>query len=456
MKHIRGEIILSSFSCCLEPGKIHQAAVVKLCTTLSMALPSPHFFVNIAKPAAPEKPHVVREFTKPTQFIAYCKFCQEGFASENELFQHRKSHEKCPYESCKFNANGKAIAEHVQRVHLKSSTLVKIQDLTTPEQIEKWKEERRKRYPTTANILLRQQVQEERFERGEKLLVRQQRFGDSKQRNYIGDKRPDQKIEKGNKFKRTRGNDATRKTWAQRNSKKPRIENSKDFETTNLQADVGQKSKNQCKKVDNDLSEDEVRTTPSFKGTSQMKKYHEVQNLVKERAALSIIGMYGSDSTSDDEVYKVSHSKPISENTPETLVVKQDESGENEFKVIINDPAVFSDNEDPPEQAPIEHSQTEVELSQSLLKESDHPQTRRFDPKERKVHTKPTRSILDYSKLANSRPTNPFLEKLLLEDIRHERSVLLQCVNFVVRNNFFDKPVETKNELEASNQSEAV
>lgn len=35
---------------------------------------------------------------------------------------------------------------------------------------------------------------------------------------------------------------------------------------------------------------------------------------------------------------------------------------------------------------------------------------------------------------------NPFLEKLLQEDIRHERNVLLQCVNYVVRNNFFDPP----------------
>jgi nuclear fragile X mental retardation-interacting protein 1 len=406
-----------------------------------MALPSPCFTENIPKPAAPEKTHVVREeLKKPNQFIAYCKFCQEGFASENDLSQHRKSHEKCPYDDCKFNANEKAIAEHVQRVHLKSSTLVKIQDLTTPEQVEKWKEERRKRYPTTANILLRQQVQEERFERGEKLQVRQQRFSDFKQRDFIsnGDK-THQKNGKGNK--RFRDNEGPRKPWIQKDSKKPRIENSKNFKDKNNREDVVQKKK-RYEKTNEDLSEEEeARATPCFKGTSQMKDYHDVQELVKERPALSILGMYGSDSNSEDEDERITLNTPISEEKP---VFTDHQEKNDKIKVAIENPTVIlSDNDDPPEETPIEHSSIETEACTSLSKgKLLNPQAQKNGSKDRKNFIKPPRSALDYSKLASSRPTNPFLEKLLQEDIRHERSVLLQCVNFVVRNNFFDTSLQ--------------
>lgn len=41
--------------------------------------------------------------------------------------------------------------------------------------------------------------------------------------------------------------------------------------------------------------------------------------------------------------------------------------------------------------------------------------------------------------LSMSKRKLSLLEKLLAKDIRHERNILLQCVDFVVKNNFFDK-----------------
>lgn len=164
-----------------------------------MTLPSPFFQTNHHVQKFPTIQNKTQENKQPQdeqpkhpqqqQFkrnpASFCKYCQLGFDSDTELFQHRRSHIKCPYDECKFNANEVTVANHIQRAHLKQNTTVKIADLTTPEQIEKWREERRKRYPTTQNVILRQQLQEEKLKRGEKLHDSRKRFGDNQQRDFV-------------------------------------------------------------------------------------------------------------------------------------------------------------------------------------------------------------------------------------------------------------------------------
>lgn len=425
-----------------------------------MALPSPSFLKNSNKPVN-EKSHVTKEENKRTNhFVAYCKYCREGFRSENELFQHRKSHEKCPYDSCQFNASAKIIAEHIQRVHLKTNSLVKIQDLTTPEQIEKWKEERRKRFPTTANVILRQQAQEIRLQRGEKLQDRQQRFGDFQQRNHIRsfDNRNNQKGNRQrNQKNRQNRNQGERKydknadKTARDDKMEPTVESTEmpppdkveieqtmpanNFKPLNLQKNV--------QPHEEDSSDDEI-TTPRFKGTSQMKDYHGVETLVKEKAALSILGMYGSDSYSEteDDSMAVEEEKP-QPTCPQNKECNIEEMEINETRENDEDKTheVAPDNDDgeAPEEVPITHScETLPPGSTPFSATEKASRKRKRDQQPQRRDTKRlTRSGLDYSKLRRRPFVNPFLEKLLQEDIRHERNVLLQCVNYVVKNNFF-------------------
>lgn len=152
----------------------------------------PAMFTNFQDPAAlnnhqnPENATTINfrqqhPRSKAPNNFAFCSYCNEGFATQIDFQAHRRSHQKCPYDECKFNANELAVSEHIQKVHIGT----KIKDLTSPEDIAKWREERRKRYPTTANVQLRQQIQEMKQNRGEKLQDSKARFGDKKQKDFF-------------------------------------------------------------------------------------------------------------------------------------------------------------------------------------------------------------------------------------------------------------------------------
>lgn len=427
-----------------------------------MTLPSPNFVENTIKSTVEVKIHVRDELKKQIHFVAYCKFCREGFCSENELFQHRKNHERCPYDGCKFNASGKVVADHISRVHMKTNSLVKVQDLTTPEQIEKWREERRKRYPTTANVMLRQQAQEERFSRGEKLHDRQQqRFGDFQQRNHIRDSKD-------------RSHQRDNQNHPKRNRHHNKIHHKKSMRETNLNdGEVTERSKasNGTKneqssgahkteksivlpRPQEDSSDDEEPVTQRFRGTSKMKDYHAVETVVKEHAALSILGMYGSDSGSDDDEHKVTHSVALeseASSMTESLTAADAELVDEQIPLEYSpdDDNLLQIDDEAPDEAPIEHKLVDDQPNLSATSDKIFRKRKRDYQTRTGDNLKPRRA-LDYSKLRKKSSVNPFLEKLLQEDIRHERNILLQCVNYVVRNNFFDVGQHVKNNKSVS------
>lgn len=65
-------------------------------------------------------------------------------------------------------AHPKVITKHIQMQH-SSGLFNKISKLNNPEEINKWREERKKRYPTKQNIELKIAQAKEKFNRGEKL-----------------------------------------------------------------------------------------------------------------------------------------------------------------------------------------------------------------------------------------------------------------------------------------------
>ncbi|CAG9797558.1 unnamed protein product [Chironomus riparius] len=413
-----------------------------------------------------------KEHPAQRNFISFCKYCQEGFSNDTELFQHRRSHAKCPYDDCKFNANDATIAIHIQKVHLKQSGLVKIQDLSTPEQIEKWREERRKRYPTTQNVIMRQQIQEERQKRGERLNESKKRFGDGQQKDFVqnlGKRQHDNK--KNHNNRPNRNNDRCQKFQKRSENEKSEV---KDPVTTEIKPveDIKPKRTENFKhpalpqavkkqKVSNEGSSDEEETqlTPKFQGTCKMKDYHTVESSVKEKPALSLLGMYGSDSEdensngSDMEVgSSVKEAVNLENQNLEAVNVENlslqpqidspqatdsVEIDENEAECPDNEeePQEVNDNDSGPEELP---TVKEIEADEPSTSTNLHQRTRKRKRNDEKKEPKKIirRSGIDYSKLRN-RSINPFLEKLLERDIVHERNILLQCVNFVVNNNFF-------------------
>lgn len=113
-----------------------------------------------------------------------------------------------------------------------------------------------------------------------------------------------------------------------------------------------------------------------------------------------------------------------------------------------------SDNEAPEEQ-PIQRESGELEQTHEVI-----PGPTEIKPIEKQKKTTKTltndknikkRTVLDMTR--RIRNQNTLLEKLLQKDIRHERNVLLQCVRYVVENNFFGiekKTDEPNNQIKNS------
>lgn len=381
----------------------------------------------------------------------FCTYCNEGFATQIDFQAHRRSHQKCPYDECKFNANELAVSEHIQKVHIGT----KIKDLTSPEDIEKWREERRKRYPTAANVQLRQQIQEMKQNRGEKLHDSKARFGDQKQKDFFA------------KCHEDRIN--------YRKERKERIKQKKE---------ELKKAKKKARRLVNKMVVEPItdKGKISFKGTKEMKDYHKEEESKIEKNSnnsLSLLNAYGSDSESENENQNAEKLNESSEsikseldNSFESQKCQNDpeiKEINNEYDNLINstfnDPEIYSkddenDNElqeeittskNPPndtlndpndtrkqsnddDEAPEEVSNPKVD-DQPIL-ESNFNKRKHPSQPHNKITKKP-RTVIDYSKLKNLKTSNPFLEKLLHREIVHERNYLLQCVNFVVKNNFF-------------------
>ena len=380
-------------------------------------------------------------------WVAWCKYCRQGFASETELYQHRGAHVKCTFEGCKFNASVLVVDEHFQKVHNKTNPIVKIKDFSTPEDIEKWRQERRKRYPTVANMQLRQQSQEERFSRGEKLEDKKSRFGDKKERNQNRNKpQKDQNRAKKQKPKKPQHP-------AKSNEQVPEVK----------KVVVPVVPVVALKEVDLSSDDEGYIKMPRFGGTSMMKNYHSVEEVIKEKSALTVLGMYGSDSDSncesenEEKVEEVVAPEVKLEPVVEVPAVKEEVIEEETAMDIEEQPEVEENNpvsdSEAPEEAPIEHQQDQIPDVQKPNNNKDLKRKR--EPFNKNNKPKPPSSVLNYSKLRKT-CGNPFLEKLLQEDMRHERNVLLQCVSYVVKHNFFGVGQAAKEEIKDTEVSSKI
>ena len=205
---------------------------------------------------------------------------------------------------------------------------------------------------------------------------------------------------------------------------------------------------------------------PKFGGTSLMKNYHSVEEVIKEKSALTVLGMYGSDSDSNCESENEEKSEVIvvpEEKLVEPVVEFQEIKGnvmeeatemDTKEQPEVEENSPISDSE-APEESPIEHQQ---EREPNVQKQNNKDLKRKREPFNKNNKPRPSSSVLNYSKLRKT-CGNPFLEKLLQEDMRHERNVLLQCVSYVVKNDFFGIGQAAKEEIkdtELSSKKEDV
>lgn len=378
-----------------------------------MALPSPAF-VSDQKPrddnptqqaSKPAVQQANNNFNQNRQKSFDCRVCSIKYDTQNELFQHRKNHETCAFDGCKFNALEAVVTAHYQRAHVGNSSM-KVQDLSTPEEIEKWREERRRRYPTVANVTLKQQISAEKNQRGERIQKSDRKFSDFKQKKFIESNGRDQHQ---NHNKRNHRQNQNHKKSFNRNQPYAKNPHQNHHQQSNEPPKVANIKTSPA--VD---AVEKSRKTPAFGGMAVEKQQQE--SPAEPKNSLSLLGQYSSsDEASDGEVIEEPTSLPINNETvePEPDVSKVDSE---------------------PEEVPIDRK-VEIQPSQP---EKINKQPRKHPPKDfNRAKRKLDRNqpLLDYSKLRRT-SANPFLEKLLQDDIQHERNVILQCINFIVKSDF--------------------
>jgi hypothetical protein len=99
----------------------------------------------------------------------YCKLCEKHFNQNATYISHCKSHEKCKHPGCDFMATRKILDVHFVSVHGQySGTGFKTIDIegqkfkvlmgTVPEEVNEWRESRKRKFPSAHNTTVKQQA----------------------------------------------------------------------------------------------------------------------------------------------------------------------------------------------------------------------------------------------------------------------------------------------------------
>ncbi|XP_043485615.1 nuclear fragile X mental retardation-interacting protein 1-like isoform X5 [Polistes fuscatus] len=321
----------------------------------------------------------------------YCEVCDREYKTDEKLAEHLTTHKVCGIDGCTYSANNLLVDKHIKMQH-RTGLYERMKNVSTPEDIQKWIEERKRKYPTKVNIEEKKKEDMKKVERGE--IIRQVN-------KPIHSRKHNQQTNNNNVKKQKR-------KW-----RIPKDQNTLPIIET--YRGLTEFSGTACLEDDN-FNESEIINEEHLETTKCIIEIKQIENTFN---------------ISDEE-------DALMENNSITNPIKNDS-----LCSLVAD--YGSEEEDGPEEVPIkklENHSNETNITEIVSSNNtkSNNTSEKSDKKKKEKENKPlsiqNRVLSKQKRYKNSSSIN-LLRKLLAKPIKHERNLILQCVKYIASNNFF-------------------